>query len=148
MFYLFLFSYVLTLFGFLLGKSTKEEKEEIEFFVKKFVRALTLFVFALLIYFLLRSLLLILLTLMIGIYLLTFKYPLLKDIHLIVFFVFGFSFFTKILEMPYLAVLPIFVLFFENSMKKFRLKEQVFIFGTMLLFYLAFSVLHYYLTFM
>ena len=138
--FLFYFScFLTTLVGFLLGKATKEEHDEIKYFVR--LTHLSLFLINIIfLIFLIQSK--VLTTFFIILTIITFYY---KDYNLMIDFSYllmlSNSFFLyQVTQHPYLIVLPIFSLVLANSVKDFNLKEQIYSFLLLFILYFILKV--------
>lgn len=127
---LYFFSFVLTYMGFLLGNSTKEEHKEIKRYVLVLIDILKIvfFIIMFVLFFRHTIILVVLLVLFAGY--IGFNFMKKKDlIRLNDILIFSFSFiFLSIHERGvYLIVILMMALIFENSFRKFKLKEEIYV---------------------
>lgn len=144
MIFLFLFSYVLSLSGFLLGKSTFEEHKEIKKYVLGFSEFLKISFFFVLLYFFGNSKVLIFVILLICFYIGvrfvdTWHF---KKFFGIIFLASSYLLFEMFFsDYLWLVLILIFVLVFENSFEKFDFKIEFLSFSVYFGVYVVFGLI-------
>jgi len=135
------FFFVLTYLGFVLGKSTKEEHEEINIYIQITSVLFKLIFYGVMFYILWGTIFVYLqglLFILFGISKRMKSQDLLKLTNVILFGVSFLYLFNYSFEIIYLMLLLIFSLMLENSLSNFYLKEEMYVVGIYLLVYFVF----------
>jgi len=143
---IYLFSYFLTYFGYILKKdeSIKEELPELKTPLRYIIHALTIITYASLLYFYPNKILVITTIVILIILKILSEYKkFIKDIHNLILFgttlIYTFKFNP---EYIYISLLPMFILFFENSLtKKLNLKIESYKLLLILIILIIFNIL-------
>lgn len=125
-FFIFLIGYILSFFGFVLAKATKEEFGELKNIVPKLNEIYLMIVYILFLYFFSSFSLMIFLFISFVCFAISKVFKEFIDFHNILFFTI-----TSVISLSsdiykYLFVLPLIYLFISNSFKKFLLKEKLY----------------------
>ncbi len=140
-FIFYIFSYFLTLLGFLLGKSTLEEHIEIKKTTLILVDILTLFLYLGLFYLIGFNFNLIIFILSFILFGFSFKFDLIKPLHDVFLFAIVFNFFyLNNFGFIYLVLFPMFFLVVQNSFDKFNFRELFYEILILILVFIGFSL--------
>lgn len=125
-FFIFLIGYILSFFGFVLAKATKEEFVELKNIIPKLNEIYLMIVYILFLYFFSSFSLMIFLFISFVCFAISKVFKEFIDFHNILFFTI-----TSVISLSsdiykYLFVLPLIYLFISNSFKKFLLKEKLY----------------------
>ena len=144
--YVFFLSYLFTLFGFLLGNSTKEEHKEIKSKVLLFAEVLFIFYYLIIVNIFSENTILILILGVLFILHLIAKYmlkmPDLQEFYYLLILAISLIGFYKYssLNMYYILILIV-VIMLENSMKTFILRKEIYSLITYAIVYFIYSIL-------
>lgn len=142
-FILYFSSFIISLSGFLLGKSTLEEHKEIKKIVFIFNDILRIIVLIILIYFTYNTKYIYIISILVLIYIFSLKLKILRELIDIILLGFSLSFFYKIGDLTniYYSLIPLFIIIIDNSFKKFNLKEFIYSFIIYLIIFILFSLI-------
>jgi lysylphosphatidylglycerol synthetase-like protein (DUF2156 family) len=144
--FLFLFSYIMTLSGFFLGKSTKEEHEEIKKYVRYCIFSLIIIYYIIFFYFLSIKIISSLIIVLSIVLFFTFLYSIKKNkeelliIHNLVLFSYSFVILEKLEYIAYVLLL-VFAIFFQKSLREFDIKEEIYSFSILIILILFFYLI-------
>ncbi|MCA9495353.1 MAG: hypothetical protein KC589_00275 [Nanoarchaeota archaeon] len=126
--YLYFLTYLLTLSGFLLGKATKEEHDEIKITVQSISILLISSFYLILFYLFYNTKIFFILLLFLIIFLLSFKIKLFFPFHNILILALSFILLNSYYGGDYLAfiLIMIFTMILFNSFKNFKFKEEIY----------------------
>jgi len=125
-FLVFVISYFLSLGGYLLGKSTKEELKEIKSKIKLTFNFLIFLSYIYLVYLVYKNIFeLFFLIILIIIFYLSFRNNLIEPFHHVAFLTFSFIIFNSNSQLE-LFLIPIFSIFLYHSIEKWEIKNEVY----------------------
>lgn len=138
---IYLGSYFLTLFGYLLAKASFEELEELEYRIK-FTKLLGFtFFYSILGFLSFGSYLLFPLLVSFFLFFISLIKPLFRQLHNLLFFVTTFFISFIYLDLPYLFLFSVYLLILSNSIYKFRTKEEFYNLIFLICIFILFSLL-------
>ncbi len=148
-FFIYFFSFVLTYVGFLLGKSTKEEHEEIQKTALLYSQLLKIVYFIMLFLLFYKNLLLEFVLITIFGFEIMSEYAKNKDftrfVDILLFSVSLILFLNYRMEFIAMFIILIFIMIIKNSFHNFVLKEEIYSIIIYLLFYVIYVVIRYFL---
>ena len=138
----FFFSYILSYFGFLLGKATDEEHEEIKNYVNYFIDLLTFITYVIMFYYFFREAYVMFLFILLLAFRIYYKRNnLMIIIHNLILYSFTFTFLNKFqFEAVYIALIPLLIIIFNKSFDKFHLKKEIYYLFLVFTIHLVFSI--------
>lgn len=132
--------YLLTLIGYFLGQTTKDEHKEIKKFVQISILILINIFYALLFYIFYNTNYVYIILLLYALGVTSLKKTILKDFHNILLLGIGFSLLSLKVEYLYYLILFIFALTLENSFKKINYKQSSYEIIILLIILFVFSI--------
>jgi hypothetical protein len=141
MIFLYLFSYVLSLTGYLLGKAAHEELRELKTPVKYIINILIVIFYGVLTYLIGLDYYLIFFVVLFFIFLFSLKIKIFVEFHDLLLFAITFILmFTLFPKLVYLSLIPVIILFYRKSFEKFDIKKELYSFFIVILIYIFFLV--------